>query len=144
MSEINTDQIQVALKSLFAQAATDADFRALCLSDPAAAVNSVGLALPSDAEIKFVEQKVGEPSDELACVLPPFGADPDALQDDQLSEISGGGTFGGTYEDMSVAAGMYEDHQKLMKELQRDLKTFSSMLKRANDVVNGGIIHNLH
>ena len=97
-SEINSDQIQAALQSIFVQAATDADFRALCLDDPAVAVKSVGLVFPSDAKIKFVEQKVGEPSDELAFVLPPFGADPDALQDDQLDGIAGGASKSNTHE----------------------------------------------
>ena len=78
------EQLSAALKAVFAKAATDADFRAKCLADPAAAARELGAELP--AGITFAEAPCA-----AAVVLPPFGSDPDEITDaEALSDVAGG------------------------------------------------------
>jgi hypothetical protein len=79
-----SEQWNTAIKAVITKATSDADFRAKCLSDPAAALKEVsGLDVP---EIKFAEQADGS-----SIVLPPLGSDPDELTElEQLDSVAGG------------------------------------------------------
>lgn len=74
-----------AFKAVFAKAAADADFRTECLADAAAAARKIGVVLPDG--VSFTE---GAPSPGVIA-LPPFGSDPDEIQDEQLlADVAGG------------------------------------------------------
>jgi hypothetical protein len=74
-----------SLTIIFEKAAADADFRARCLADPAAAVReATGADAP--AGITFSETPAGS-----AIVLPPLRADADEIADiEMLSDVAGG------------------------------------------------------
>ncbi len=77
--------IKSALKDLLKKAASDADFRAKALKDPAAALKEAGVELPAGQSIKFVEK-----IDEIVIALPPLGAADAELSDDLLEKAAGG------------------------------------------------------
>jgi hypothetical protein len=69
---------------------TDADFRALALKDPAAAVTAVsGDSLPAGAKLRFVNQL-----EEVTVILPPATGG-EELSEEQLEQVAGGAFFAG-------------------------------------------------
>ena len=74
---------QDTLRQLVARAATDVEFRHLCLEDGRAALREIsGLDLPEGAKVRFVEQL-----DELVVPLPPEEGE---LSDKELEAVAGG------------------------------------------------------
>ncbi len=82
---MSTSDLQTALKDLLKKAASDADFRAKALKDPATALKEAGVELPAGQSIKFVEKV-----DEIVIPLPPVGASDTELTDNVLSQAAGG------------------------------------------------------
>ncbi|GGK15025.1 hypothetical protein GCM10010124_04560 [Pilimelia terevasa] len=68
------------------KAQTDPSFRSKLMSNPKAAVEGeLGISIPSDLNVKVVEEK----SDEFYIVLPPQGQS-GQLSDEQLAGVAGG------------------------------------------------------
>ena len=81
--EWTREKWQATLKALYQRAATDAEFRQLCLADAAAAIREVsGLDLPAGAKVRFVERL-----EEQVYVLP---SGDEELSDDDLERAAGG------------------------------------------------------
>lgn len=85
-NDMPDDPWTAALKAVFTKAATDADFRAKCLTDATAAIKEVsGLDVVG---INFTDSEEGD-----GVPLPAFGSDPDEIRDLQsLDRVSGGAT----------------------------------------------------
>jgi hypothetical protein len=82
MNEMTQDQWKSAVTAALRKSASDASFRARCLSTPVAALKDAsGLDIPSDAPIKFVERL-----DAIVVVLPPVGTHPDEISVDAARE----------------------------------------------------------
>ncbi|NDD29460.1 MAG: hypothetical protein EB084_14460 [Proteobacteria bacterium] len=81
---------QAALPALYHRAATDPEFRAICLKDARAALEAMGsVAIPADLRLRFVEHV-----DELVLPLPP--ASNGKLELDDLDAVAGGAVNVGT------------------------------------------------
>ncbi len=72
MSEFNEYNWKMALTKVYSRSIIDSEYRALCLSDPRAAVAQVSnIELPADAKLKFFDKR----SDFVyAFLLPPVPA----------------------------------------------------------------------
>jgi hypothetical protein len=66
---MSNPDLQASLNNLLKKSASDADFRAKALNDPAAALKEAGVELPAGQKIKFVEKL-----DEIVIPLPPAKA----------------------------------------------------------------------
>jgi hypothetical protein len=85
---LSSDEIQAAVQRVQTRAATDVDFRALCLADPvAAAKEEAGVDVPADFTINVVDNNNAD----LTVVLPDFvdGAG-EELSDADLEAVAGG------------------------------------------------------
>ena len=81
--EWTREKWQATLKALYQRAATDVEFRKLCLEDAAGAIEQIsGLALPAGAKVRFVEQL-----EEQVYVLP---SGDEELSDENLEHAAGG------------------------------------------------------
>ena len=80
------EQWEQTLRALYQRAATDAEFRQLCLADASAAIAQIsGVALPAESRVRFVERL-----EEQVLVLPkPLGED-EELSDEDLEQAAGG------------------------------------------------------
>jgi hypothetical protein len=77
MNEINQDQWRSAVAAALRKSASDASFRARCLSTPVEALKDAsGLDVPSDAPIRFVDRL-----DAIVVALPPVGTRPDEISE---------------------------------------------------------------
>jgi hypothetical protein len=82
---------QAALPMLYHRAATDAEFRALCLKDARAAIAALGsFEMPDDLRLRFAEKV-----DELVIPLPPARSEGE-LGLDELDAVAGGAVNVGT------------------------------------------------
>ena len=78
MNEITQDQWRSAVTAVLRKSASDASFRARCLSTPVEALKDAsGLDVPSDAPIRFVDRL-----DVIVVALPPVGTRPDEISED--------------------------------------------------------------
>jgi hypothetical protein len=94
MNEVTNAQAKEALKAVFRKASADANFRAKCLSNPKAAVKeAAGMDVPAGLEIKFVE-----PGSAIVVSLPPHGASEEAIEEEALAGVAGGGQGKGISE----------------------------------------------
>jgi hypothetical protein len=81
-------EIEQALLDIRKRAATDADFHALALSDPRAAVAQVSTKpIPENFKIRFVDNARAN----LTVVLPDPAAKDGSLNEAELELVSGGG-----------------------------------------------------
>ncbi len=89
---MSPDEINSVIQRVQSRASTDADFRALCLADPAAAVKEeAGMDVPSDFTINVVDNNFAD----LTVVLPDFvDAAGEELSDADLEAVSGGSRCG--------------------------------------------------
>lgn len=79
-----SDPWNEALRAIFTKSATDADFRAKCLSDPSVAIKEV-------TGLDVVGVTFAETNDGTGIPLPAFGSDPDELIDmEHLDSVAGG------------------------------------------------------
>jgi hypothetical protein len=77
-----------ALEAVKARAAVDPEFRQLLLEDPRQAVlDEVGVELPEDLTVKFVEKDAGV---DLMAVLPDPIPEAEELTEDELEAVAGG------------------------------------------------------
>jgi hypothetical protein len=76
------------LREVLNRSAVDTEFRKKLIQDPHAAVKSaIGISLPSDLKVRFVEQ----PSDvDALIVLPNFIDQEEELTSDELEAVAGG------------------------------------------------------
>ncbi|MEM8960967.1 MAG: NHLP leader peptide family RiPP precursor [Acidobacteriota bacterium] len=92
MSDWSQEEIQTATREIVRRAATDADFRARAMSDPASVVKEVtGRDLPADFKVRFVDSEGAN----IVVPLPPVVSDGE-LSDEQLEEVAGGSRCGGS------------------------------------------------
>jgi len=60
---LTQDELQRAVREIFRRSQTDPEFRALCLSDPHAALRRLtGKTPPPGTDIRFVEQAMDQPA----------------------------------------------------------------------------------
>lgn len=84
MNQMNQKEWKEILSKVFKRAATDEQFRQLCLKDPHTAIKQVsGKDIPKSINIRFVDQTEG-----LVLTLPAKGAE--ELTDAQLEALAGG------------------------------------------------------
>jgi hypothetical protein len=83
MPEQNTNQI---IESILRRAATDADFRANLLANPATATASLTNGIPGHLKLQFIEKPKNV---DAVYVLPPF-APRGELSDAELEAVAGG------------------------------------------------------
>jgi len=87
MSQWTAEAANQALTDLYKRAATDKEFRQLCLSRPEEAVKqAAGLALPEGFTIRFVDNEGAD----ATFVLPDLQEDGSELLDLQLEAVAGG------------------------------------------------------
>jgi hypothetical protein len=80
------DEIKKVMVSLYHGAATDREFRNLCLKNPKAAIEKIaGVEIPEDFKIRFIENAKDT---DVTYVLPNF--EDDELDDRELAQVSGG------------------------------------------------------
>lgn len=70
------------------KAATDAEFRASLLAEPAKALAEMGVELPADVSVRLVEST----PEEIVLTIPPMLPDNAELDEDALASVSGGST----------------------------------------------------
>jgi hypothetical protein len=84
-TEEQKEKINVVFNTIAAKAATDEDFRKLCLSNPRAAFkDAIGVDFPEDAKLKFVEPGSGVRD---AIELPSLKGE---LTEEDLERVAGG------------------------------------------------------
>ena len=84
-------RIRQEIEAILDRASLDADFRQLCLSDPAEAIRqATGVELPEDFTVRFVDSQGAD----MTIVLRDMGADDEELSDDDLDLAAGGGGSG--------------------------------------------------
>jgi hypothetical protein len=87
MTESNATEMQEKIRRVLKRAAVDAEFRALAVRDGHAAFRSLGLILPADITIRFVDN---HESKSKIIALPDPVIESSQLSEDELEEVSGG------------------------------------------------------
>lgn len=77
---------QAALNNAVKKAATDSDYRELCLTDPQKALREIGFANAKDFSIQFVDNAGAD----YTVVIPDLPELSNELSEEQLEAISGG------------------------------------------------------
>jgi hypothetical protein len=84
-----------ALQAVISRATVDRAFRQQLLGDPTRAIrDSLGIAIPSNYRIRFVER---DPTVDALIVLPDLKADDGELSDSDLESIAGGANTDGSW-----------------------------------------------
>lgn len=83
-----TDELRKRIGDIIDHAWRDAEFRALCRTDPRQALAAHGIDLPADVSLVVVENT----PDRVHLVIPPVAQDTDGgdLADDALDAVTGG------------------------------------------------------
>lgn len=87
MNGSNSEDIQDKIRQVLKRAATDPEFRALAIRDGQAAFQSLGITLPDDIKVRFVDNS-GTNSKIVA--LPDPVLESPQLSDEELEEVAGG------------------------------------------------------
>jgi hypothetical protein len=87
MSVLGPAEAETAVRAVMKRAATDAQFHALALRDPAAAIEeATGSALPEGFTVRFVDNQGAD----RTFVLPELATSTEELSDAQLEHVAGG------------------------------------------------------
>lgn len=83
----NMEKVEKALETIKSKAATDAEFRTLCLSNPGEAVKqATGMEVPEGFKLRIVDNAGAH----LTVVLPDLQTSEGELDETQLTQVSGG------------------------------------------------------
>ncbi|KPD07729.1 hypothetical protein AM501_13950 [Aneurinibacillus migulanus] len=83
----NLEKVNKALEMIKQKAATDAEFRVLCLNNPKEAVKrATGMEVPEDFKLRVIDNAGAH----LTVVLPDLQGEEGELDETELAQVSGG------------------------------------------------------